>query len=156
MTIQNISIKSLVLLENNPRTISKDQFGKLCKSIEDDPDFLLKRPVLVNCVDGINHVYAGNQRVRAAKKLKMKDIPCIIDNNLDENLLQKRIIQDNRHFGQFDFDLLANNFDLNLLLDCGFSLDELQIGADDEIESDGQAEDKKKKEDICPHCGGNI
>lgn len=150
-----LPIKDLTLLEHNPRTITKEQFEKLCKSIQDDPEFLQCRPILINCVDKVNHVYAGNQRVRAAKKLKMKEIPCRLDYDLDEKIMQKRIIQDNKTYGTFDFDLLANNWDTDLLLDCGFTLDELQLGLDEDGEGT-KKEGKKKAEDICPHCGGNI
>lgn len=167
MIIEMIPISKLKLLENNPRHISKEQMAKLIKSIQDDPKFLECRPVLVNktCdypmleagetvefkrIDTYT-VYAGNQRVRAAKKLKMKEIPCIVECDLDEEILKSRSIKDNKTFGGFDFDTLANEWDIDLLLDCGFTADEL-MGAkltnldDDEINDD---EEKIK----CDKCG---
>lgn len=125
MTIQEISITKLHLLEKNPRRISKEQMDKLVESLENDPDFLLKRPVLVNLKDGKHQVYAGNQRVMAAKKLKWKTIPCIIDVDLDDSLMKSRIIKDNKTFGEFDFDILANEWDLENLTKWGFTENEL-------------------------------
>lgn len=152
---ENISIKNLTLLERNPRKITKEQMAKLCKSIQDDPEFLRNRPVLVNCVEGKNIVYAGNQRVRAAKQLKMKEIPCIIERDLPEELVRKRIILDNKTYGEWDFDILANEFDIDVLLDCGFEASDL-IGPIQEIDSDdidgGKSKEKAAK--TCPHCNG--
>lgn len=129
MKIENIQIKKLKLLESNPRRITKEQMDKLCRSIESDPNFLQCRPVLVNCIQvddmPIMHVYAGNQRVRAAKKLGHKEIPCLVEYDLDEDTVKKRIILDNKTFGEFDFDILANEYDIELLMDCGFKPEEI-------------------------------
>lgn len=153
---ENIPIKNLTLLERNPRKITKDQMAKLCKSIEEDSAFLKNRPILVNFVDGKNIVYAGNQRVRAAKMLKMKDIPCIIEKDLPEELVRKRIILDNKTFGSFDYDILANEYEIDLLLECGFEADDL-IGPLQDIDASDigeEKDDKDKKIKKCPHCDG--
>lgn len=130
-TIIKISIKDLTILEKNPRKINAEQMQKLEKSLTDDPDFLFKRPVLVNFKDDKHIVYAGNQRVRAAKKLKWKDIPCIVDENLSDEIMKDRIIKDNKTFGEFDFEMLANEFDIEKLLDAGFTPEELHIDIED-------------------------
>ncbi len=163
-----IQISKLTLLKDNPRTISKDAMEKLCKSIQEDPDFLMARPVLVNktCTwddlvasqkDLKRHdtytVYAGNQRVRAAKKLKMKEIPCIIENDLCEEVVKKRTLLDNKTFGEFDFDILANEWDIDMLLDCGFTADDI-VGSVQDINTD--KDDKKKKCKVCPKCGESL
>ena len=153
--IENFLIKNLTLLERNPRKITKEQMDKLCKSITDDPDFLKSRPILVNYTDGKHIVYAGNQRVRAAKLLKMKGIPCIVEKDLDPEIVRKRVVLDNKTFGEWDFDILANEFDVDMLIDCGFSAEDL-IGPIQDIESPDidkeNSEDKKVKK--CPHCDG--
>ena len=138
LTIQEVAISSLSLLEKNPRKITKEQMDKLCKSITNDPDFLFNRPVLVHDDGTKLIVYAGNQRVRAAKKLKWKKIPCIIEKGLSEDIINQRIIKDNKTFGEFDFDILANEWDTELLLEAGFNIDEL-IGK--EIEDLGSTEE---------------
>jgi ParB-like chromosome segregation protein Spo0J len=152
---ENIPIKNLTLLERNPRKITKEQMAKLCKSIEEDPEFLRGRPILVNCVDGKHIVYAGNQRVRAAKSLKMKEIPCLVEKDLSEDVMRKRIVLDNQHFGQWDFDILANEFEVDMLINCGFEASDL-IGPIHEIEEsdiDGE-KGKEKAAKTCPHCNG--
>lgn len=152
--IQYIPISNLILLENNPRIITKDQFSKLCKSLETDPDFFDRRPCLVNREGEEFTVYAGNQRVRAAKKLGWKEVPCIIDVCLDEKVMQKRIVADNLHNGNWDFDILGNEFDIDILLLAGFTENMLD-GAFDPIENiEGEIPEKKsKKQKECPECG---
>ena len=159
MKLEIIPISKLKLLENNPRTISKDQMEKLCKSIKDDPDFLNARPILVNKSNEIYTVYAGNQRVRAAKKLKMKEIPCVVDEDLDSEVMKKRTILDNKTFGEFDFDILANEYDINMLIDCGFTPEEL-LGdiskiSDDEINPSDDVDEQEEKHK-CDKCGQKI
>lgn len=156
MTIELVPIKHLTLLERNPRKISKEQMNKLCKSIEEDLDFLHNRPILVNLQDGKHIVYAGNQRVRAAKTLKMKEIPCIIEKDLPHEVVQKRILKDNKTYGDFDWDILANEYEIDILLDCGFEADDL-IGSVQDIDTGDIGEDKekeKKASKTCPHCNG--
>lgn len=155
--IEYIQIKDLKLLDNNPRSISKEQFKSLCKSLKDDQDFFLCRPILVNRVNGELIVYAGNQRVRAAKKLGWKEVPCIVEDNLYEPLMQSRIIKDNAHYGEWDFDLLSN-FDIEMLFDAGFT-ERMLLGAWDKPEVpeiiDAPADEKvsEKKKKPCPNCG---
>ena len=154
MLTQNFPIKQLSLLENNPRKITKEQFQKLIKSIQDDPDFLWKRPLLVNKIGDKYTVYAGNQRLRAAKKLKWEEIPCIIEQNLSEEIMKSRIVKDNKSFGDFDFDILANEFEVEDLLDCGFSLEELGdlSGKVEEVDSDEDSS-KENEKVRCELCG---
>jgi len=147
---KTISIKDLVLLENNPRTITKTEMTKLCDSLINDPNFLQGRPVLVNRIDGINYVYAGNQRVQAAKKLKWKEIYCSIEDNLSDELLKERILKDNRHSGEWDYDILSNQYDLDVLIECGFTPEELHIGLD--IKED-KPKDENDESCKCPTCG---
>ena len=168
MKIETIEISKLKLLDRNPRRITKEQMDKLCRSIEADTNFLQCRPVLVNCVhvemstkdsvryDEILHVYAGNQRVRAAKKLGMKEIPCIVEYDLDEETIKKRMIQDNKTYGEWDWDVLANEFDIEVLLDCGFTADEL-VGSVQEIETSEEKENSKDEENkTCETCGRKL
>ncbi len=170
MKTEMIAISTLKLLEKNPRRITKEQMDKLCRSIENDPKFLQCRPVLVNCVKiyhegptvnlstskDLYHVYAGNQRVRAAKKLGMKEIPCIVEYDLTEEVVKKRIIQDNKTYGEFDFDMLANEWDIETLIECGFKAEDL-LGDMSNIIGDPRASaDEKKPDAKCEMCGKKI
>jgi len=157
INVQLIPISKLTLLENNPRSIKKEQMEKLVKSIQEDPDFIWSRPILVNHIVESNTmvVYAGNQRVRAAKKLKWKEIPCIIEENLSEDLMKKRVIKDNKTYGEFDFDVLAGDYDVDILLDCGFEEKDLGFFNEiiEEIESNDEGKEKPKQLTMCPSCG---
>lgn len=153
--IQYILIKDLKLLERNPRKIDKPQFEKLVKSLQEDKDFFDCRPCLVNIEeDGTKRVYAGNQRVQAAKKLKWKQVPCIVDNGLDENIIKSRILKDNLHYGIFDDDILMADYDISTLVDAGFTPEQLtgDYGNIEEVKSKDQ-EEKSEKLKMCPACG---
>ncbi len=129
--MQRIKISDLTLLEKNPRKITSGAMEKLVKSLKADPEFFDRRPCLVNDTKGILTVYAGNQRIRAAKKLKWKDVPCIVDKDLPEDVMKDRIVKDNKTYGEFDFEMLANEFDIEKLLDAGFTPEELHIDIED-------------------------
>jgi DNA modification methylase len=157
--IESVKISKLKLLENNPRKIEKTQFDKLCKSLQEDPGFLHDRPILVHKTDGQLLVYAGNQRVRAAKKLGWKEIPCIIEEGLSEEIVKKRTIVDNKTYGEFDFEILANDFDMEMLFDAGFTAKDFDLGEspveqiEGESEEDGEVLEPGKDEDSITRPG---
>jgi ParB-like chromosome segregation protein Spo0J len=159
----HVPISRLILDKNNPRKINKKQFEKLIESLKTDPDFLEKRPILVNriTIESENlardslYVYAGTQRVKAAKRLSWKQIPCIIDDNLSEEIIKQRIIKDNAHYGEHDWDILANDFDIETLLMAGLTENDLQLKFDVDTETTDK-DTKKKKPKQCPHCGLDI
>lgn len=159
MQTQLVKISELSLPRSNPRTIKKVQMDKLCRSIQIDKSFLMCRPVLVNSVEGKMTVYAGNQRVRACKKLGMKEVPCIVQENLDDEVMKKRAILDNKTYGEFDFDMLANEWEVDLLIECGFAAEEL-LGNLSNISDDERAEEQEPsgtgQEDVCKECGKKL
>lgn len=152
-------LSELTLLEKNPRKIDKLQFDKLCQSLQNDPGFLHDRPVLVHSSQGQLQVYAGNQRVRAAKKLGWKEIPCIIEENLTDEIIKARIVKDNTHFGEFDYDILANEFDMEMLFDAGlkpedFGLDQTAVEQiEGECKEDGEVLEPGKDENAITKPG---
>lgn len=121
-----IPIDQIELLDDNPREISSRDFKKLCNDIKKDPDFLIQRPPLVNHITAEKRMiaYAGNQRLKAAKENGMKDIGVWIQDDVPKELQDERMLKDNLHRGQWDFEKLVN-FDASLLLDSGFRPDEL-------------------------------
>jgi hypothetical protein len=142
-SIEDIPISKLLnnsgqLLEThgvpeNPRRITKIEFEKLLKSIQDS-DLNDIKPLQVIPYDNNKYiVLGGNQRLRAYRKLKFKTVKCfVLCDNLDSKIYQKIIITDNSHFGSNDDDLLANMFDSEDLLDWGVELPELNV---DDVES---------------------
>ena len=151
-----IEIKHLTLLEKNPRKISKKQFAKLCESLEDDPEFFGNRPCLVNAVGNTLTVYAGNQRVLAAKKLGWKLVPCIVEDDVPDDKVKDRIIRDNAHFGEWDWEELSNTYEIDELLDCGLTEKELHLDLSIYDVEEPEEAAEKKEEKKCPNCGLNI
>lgn len=123
--ITYVKISKLHPYDKNPRQISKEDFEKLKRDIQSDPDFFHDRPCLVNESNGKLTVYAGNQRLRAAKSIGMLEVPCIIRIEVDEKTMRSRIIKDNLHRGDWDYDILGNEWDAMDLLSWGFTEEQL-------------------------------
>ena len=120
----------------NPRTINKDDYQKLLKSLQDDPDFLNHKPLHVYEHNGKYIVLGGNQRLKALKELGHKDVPVTIyDPETPVEVLKRRIIVDNSTFGDYNFDDLANEWDDEPLDDWGVDLPDDWL-KQDEVEED--------------------
>ena len=122
--IVNKSIDDLKYAEYNPRQLSKDQFKHLKDSLD---RFGFVDPVIVNKnPDRENIIIGGHQRVKVAKKLGMLDVPCIeLDLSYDkEKELNVRL---NKNTGDWDYDILVNNFNIDDLVEFGFDDSELKI-----------------------------
>lgn len=145
------SLGELILLESNPRQIKDKAFSKLKKSIKDDPDFLKARPILVSMQpERLNHVFAGNQRVRACVALGWTEAPVCEVWGASAEEEQRWGLKDNLHQGEHDWDILANNYDMDFLKDVGFDdrdLDKIlgkqDHSKDDEFDAEKVAESIK-------------
>lgn len=98
-------VADLSLLETNPRKIKKADFQRLVDSIKAN-GFWNHRPVALEEVDGKLVVLAGNQRLKAAKRLKIKEVPTILYSDLTEEERNDIILRDNINNGEFDYDAL--------------------------------------------------
>lgn len=142
--MQELKIKDLILSDKNPRNIHADKLELLKKSIQEFPEMLNIRPVVV---DEKNVVLGGNMRVRAMKELGHKVIQAIIVKDLTEEQKKEFIIKDNVGFGEWDWDILANEWDADLLEEWGldgFPFDnetELEAEEDDYTEPDNMKVD---------------
>lgn len=106
-------------LKNNPRIIKKDQFEKLKTSIKDNPDYFEARPCILSNRTGVLVVIAGNQRLRASRELGLTEIPTVLLEGLDEDREAQIIARDNVENGEWDYDILANEWDAEKLSDWG-------------------------------------
>ena len=107
----------------NPRVIKDDKFKKLVKSIQEFPDMLNKRPLIVfTDVDNKYVVLGGNMRLKALNELKFKEIPVIVADEWTEEQKHEFLIKDNVGFGEWDWDSLANEWDVEKLDDWGLDL----------------------------------
>ena len=106
--IKIVKISELKENPKNPRFIKDDKFKKLCQSIKDFPEMLSIRPIIV---DENNTVLGGNMRLKACLDLKLKEVPVIFVNSLSEAQKAQFIIKDNVGFGEWDWDILQNEWD---------------------------------------------
>ena len=106
----------------NPRFIRDERFKKLVKSLEDNPEMLPARELLVYNYDGELIVIGGNMRLRAAKELGYKEIPCKILEGLTSEQIRAIVIKDNVSFGSDDFEQLANEWDSIELEEWGLEI----------------------------------
>lgn len=110
-------------LPKNPRLIRDEHFKKLKKSIEDNPEMLYLRELLVYPHQGKYVVIGGNMRLMAMKDLGYDVAPCkVIPEDTTVEQLKAYTIKDNSSFGEFDWDLLANEWDADLLDDWGVDI----------------------------------
>jgi site-specific DNA-methyltransferase (adenine-specific) len=117
--IQNVPINTVKANPNNPRIIKDDKFAKLVKSINEFPQMLNLRPIVVN--DDMV-VLGGNMRLKACKQAGLKEIPIIKASELTEQQQKEFIVKDNIGYGEWDWDDLANNWDAAELEEWGLDI----------------------------------
>ena len=107
----------------NPRLIKDEKFKKLVKSIQEFPDMLNKRPLIVfTDVYGKYVVLGGNMRLKALKELNYKEVPIILADEWTEEQKAEFLIKDNVGFGEWDWDSLANEWDAENLDNWGLNV----------------------------------
>lgn len=169
--IQTVKISEVKANPNNPRLIKDDKFKKLVKSIQEFPQMLELRPIVVND-DMI--VLGGNMRLKACKEAGLKEVPIIKASDLTDEQQREFIIKDNVGFGEWDWEQLANEWDANDLDDWGIVIPSFdtnnflpniepdtnygdvtkeQIQKEAEKLAAQMIKELKKVECICPECG---
>ena len=131
MKITITPISSIKPNQNNPRLIKDDKFKKLVKSIQEFPEMLNLRPIVINAD---NIVLGGNMRLKACKEAGLKQVPVILAEDLTEEQQKQFIIKDNVGFGEWDWNDLANNWDSQQLDEWG-----LDIPGFDNVEDLGES-----------------
>jgi DNA modification methylase len=117
--MQRAAIGTIIPNPVNPRIIKDDKFKKLVKSIQEFPQMLELRPIVV---DGNMVVLGGNMRLKACIAAGLKEVPIIVADQLTDAQKAEFIIKDNVGFGEWDWDLLANQWDVEALEDWGLEL----------------------------------
>jgi hypothetical protein len=126
--IKKVKVTEVISNPNNPRLIKDDKFKKLVKSIQEFPDMLNVRPLVVN-KDMV--VLGGNMRLKAIKEAGIKEISIeIVDWTEDQQ--KEFIIKDNVGFGEWNWDDLANNWDEIELTDWGLDIPDFNKNIDNE------------------------
>jgi ParB-like chromosome segregation protein Spo0J len=116
--MQVVKITEVKVNPNNPRLIKDDKFKKLVQSVKDFPEMLNIRPIVVN-QDMV--ILGGNMRYKACKEAGLKEIP-IIKTDLTEEQQKEFLIKDNVSGGEWDWDILANEWNADDLKDWGLDL----------------------------------
>jgi ParB-like chromosome segregation protein Spo0J len=153
MEIEKVKITEVKSNPNNPRQIKDDKFAKLVQSIKDFPEMLDIRPIVVNA-DMV--VLGGNMRFKACKEAGLKEVPIIVAENLTDEQQKEFIIKDNVSGGEWDWDMLANEWEVEQLQDWGLDLplgqqiDELEEG--EEILLEQAIQLKPKREYVVIMC----
>lgn len=160
MKTEVIKISQIKSNPNNPRLIKDDKFRKLVKSVQEFPEMLQIRPIVVN-EDMI--VLGGNMRLKACIEAGLKEVPIIKASELTPDQQRQFIIKDNISGGEWDWDMLANEWDAQELNDWGLDIPDLKPIEAEAVEDDYEIPDKIKTDivlgdlfEIGPHrllCG---
>jgi site-specific DNA-methyltransferase (adenine-specific) len=117
--MKHVPISQVIPNKTNPRFIKDDKFKKLVQSIKDFPQMLELRPIVV---DSEMVVLGGNMRLKACQAAGLTEVPILIADKLTPEQQAEFIIKDNVGFGEWDWDILANEWDAELLQEWGLDL----------------------------------
>lgn len=135
--LESKKISDLKPHSKNPRFLSKEQYKHLKTSLE---KFGISDKPIIN-QDGT--IIGGHQRVNLIKKMGLKEIDCWIpDKLLDENDVDELNIRLNKNIGEWDWDVLANEWNISDLIEWGFTTDELIGSVQDSITNENQEDEK--------------
>tara|TARA_R110001606_G_scaffold206249_3_gene353909 strand:- start:992 stop:1603 length:612 start_codon:yes stop_codon:yes gene_type:complete len=143
MLLKKLKISQVKLNPKNPRVIREHKFNQLVQSIKEFPEMLELREIVV---DENNIILGGNMRFKACKEAGLKTIDVIVFEGLTDAQKDEFIIKDNANYGQWNWDVLANNFDESLLKNWG-----LNVWQPDDVttwENDPLDEDSEQDEDL--------
>lgn len=133
MNVKKVKLSEIKNNPNNPRILKDDKFAKLVKSIKEFPKMLEIRPIVVNS-DMI--VLGGNMRLKACKEAGLKEVPIVLADDLTEDEQKQFIIKDNVGFGEWDWEMLANEWEADLLEEWGLDLPDFSVTEEPNAEED--------------------
>jgi len=125
MKFDLIAINKVKPNPENPRFIKDAKFNLLVNSIKKSPWMLNIRPIVVNSE---RIVLGGNMRLKACIEAGLTEVPIIYADNLSEEQQREFIIKDNLGYGEWDFDELKNDWDIDQLEEWGLDLPPLKEG----------------------------
>jgi len=146
-----MKLSELKKLENNPRTIKKEDMDKLVESIKKF-GILEARPLIVSTRTGENVIIGGNMRYEACKKLGIKEVPVHVMENLTEEDEREIVIRDNVSNGEWDMEALANEWDAGELKEWGVEVKFEEIDFDAIESNSDRGKSDKSKSVSCPNC----
>lgn len=149
---KNINVKEIEInrgqiygLPKNPRLIRDERFEALKKSIQDAPEMLDLRELIVYPHEGKYVIIGGNMRFRACQDLGYTEIPCkVLPEETPVAKLREYVIKDNEAFGQNDWGLLSEDWDKEELVDWGVETPEDWGGASEEEDESEEVQIESK------------
>jgi hypothetical protein len=145
MNSEQVKVSKIKANPNNPRIIRDEKFEKLKKSIQDFPEMLELRPIVV---DNDYVVLGGNMRLKAIKDLGIKEVTVVKADSLTEEQKKEFIVKDNVGFGEWDFDALQE-WDSLKLEEWGLDVPQFtnpeDIDLDDFFEKNNVQKEQKNK-----------
>lgn len=115
----------------NPRVIKDEKFAKLVQSLKDFPEMLEKRPlVCFTDTDGKLVVLGGNMRLKAAKEVGLKELPIMLADDWTEEQKQQFLVKDNVGFGEWNWEELQQDWDVEQLEQWGLDVPKWADGLD--------------------------
>lgn len=165
-----VEVSKLKNSDYNPRSIREERFKKLKQSISEFPEMLHFRPLVVN--DQME-VIGGNMRLLACRELGIKEVPVIYADHLSPEAQKQFMIKDNLNYGEWDYDVLANVWDIEALNDWGMDLPTMDSGyvpvyeptidtndiTEEQIQikakelAEQMVKSQKSADVMCPNCG---
>lgn len=142
-----MAIDKLIANDANPRKISKKQFEALKKSLQEFPEMKALREIVV---DENLTILGGHQRIYALKDLGYSDVQVKQVFGLTEKQKREFIIKDNTAAGEWDTDIMANQWDMGELENWG--VPSFNFGDIGEEPNEPAAKDDQSKVHICPNC----
>jgi DNA modification methylase len=146
MKVEKVKTSSVKQNPQNPRVIRDEKFKKLVKSIKEFPEMLEIRPIVVD-ENGV--VLGGNMRLKAAKEAGLTEVPVLYADNLTEEQKKEFVIKDNASFGEWNWNLLEEDWNLDLLTDWGldvFKTPDVDFSEFPELDFNSDKKDEQDKE----------
>ena len=125
--VKKVNIAAIKPNEGNPRYINDSKFKKLVKSIKEFPEMLETRPLVV---DENMVVLGGNMRLKALKSAGVFEVPVHKVKGWTEDQKKEFIIKDNVSYGNWDWDIIANDWETNIISDWGMDVPEFDVDPD--------------------------
>jgi ParB-like chromosome segregation protein Spo0J len=141
-------IEKLIANDSNPRKINSKAYEDLKKSLRDFPEMKKLREIVV---DENLTILGGHQRIYALKDLGYEDVTVKQVSGLTAKQKREFIIKDNTASGEWDSDILANEWNIAELEEWG--IPDFNLGKIDKEPKDPAAKDDDSKQHICPNCG---
>ena len=149
---KKVNLSEIKINPDNPRTISKEGMERLVKSLQDFPEMMELREIIV---DENMLILGGNMRYLALKEANEQECIAKIVEGLTDEQKREFIIKDNSVFGQWDLDALGNEWDDLPLVDWGVDLPKDWLGStldESSLPEQGMSEENENMT-TCPKCG---